>query len=130
MYVYVYVCIYMYVYVYTHIHIHTYICVYIGEHGAFGGDATVAREARAGELIDSRPASEGGMILLENSRRAQTVQFELFEFILFLKFDKQLPVEQFEAAVSRSTVPSHPPAAGPGGRGRASSSWPDSEPPR
>ena len=33
-------------------------------------------------------------------------QFELLELILLLKFDKQLPVERFEAAVSQSTVPS------------------------
>ena len=33
-------------------------------------------------------------------------QFELFARILLLKLGKQLPVEQFEAAVSRSTVPS------------------------
>ena len=35
-------------------------------------------------------------------------QFELFEFILLLKLDKQLPVEQFEATVSQSAVPSPP----------------------
>ena len=39
-------------------------------------------------------------------RRAQISQFELFELILFLKLDKQFPVEQFEATVSQSTVPS------------------------
>ena len=44
-----------------------------------------------------------------NPRRAQIVQFELFELILSLKLDKQFPVEQFEAAaVSQSTVPSPP----------------------
>ena len=46
--------------------------------------------------------SEGGMIRLE----APVEQFELFEFVLLLKFDKQLPVEQFEATVSQSRVPS------------------------
>ena len=35
-------------------------------------------------------------------------QFELFELILLLKSDKQFPVEQFEATVSQSTVPSPP----------------------
>ena len=35
-------------------------------------------------------------------------QFELFELILLLKEDKRFPVEQFEATVSQSTVPSPP----------------------
>ena len=43
-----------------------------------------------------------------NPNRAQISQFELFELILLLKYDKQLPVEQFEATVSQSTVPSPP----------------------
>ena len=40
--------------------------------------------------------------------RAQILQFELFELILLLELDKQFPVEQFEARVSQSTVPSPP----------------------
>ena len=43
-----------------------------------------------------------------NPHRAQIQQFELFELILLMKLDKQFPVEQFEATVSRSTVPSTP----------------------
>ena len=46
--------------------------------------------------------SEGGMIRLE----AQIYQFELFELLPLLKLDKQLPVEQFEATASQSTVTS------------------------
>ena len=46
---------------------------------------------------------------VRNPHRAQLSQFELFELILLFKFDKQLPVEQFEATVSQSTVPSPPP---------------------
>ena len=38
--------------------------------------------------------------------RAQLSQFELFEFILLLELDKRFPVQQFEAAVSQSTLPS------------------------
>ena len=38
--------------------------------------------------------------------RAQMYRFELFDIILLLKLDKQLPVERFEVAVSQSTVPS------------------------
>ena len=43
-----------------------------------------------------------------NPHRAQICQFELFELLLLLKSDKQFPVEQFEATVSQSTVPSPP----------------------
>ena len=41
-----------------------------------------------------------------NPHRARISRFELFEFILLLKLDKRFPVEQFEATVSQSTVPS------------------------
>ena len=47
-----------------------------------------------------------GVDTLRNPHRAQISQFELFELMLFLKLDKQLPVERFEARVSQSTVPS------------------------
>ena len=40
------------------------------------------------------------------SGRAPITRFELFELILLLTLDKQLPVEQFEATESQSTVPS------------------------
>ena len=43
-----------------------------------------------------------------NPQRTQICQFDFFEPILLLKLDKQLPVEQFEATVSESTVPSPP----------------------
>ena len=43
-----------------------------------------------------------------NPHRAQIAQFELFKFILLSKSDKQVPVEQFEATVSQSAVPSPP----------------------
>ena len=45
--------------------------------------------------------SEGGMIRLETL-------VELSELILSLKLDNQFPIEQFEATVSQSTVPSPP----------------------
>ena len=51
---------------------------------------------------------EGGMIGSRNPRRAQICRFELFELLLLLKLDKQLPVAHFEATVSQSTVPSPP----------------------
>ena len=43
-----------------------------------------------------------------NPHRAQIYRFELFELILLLKLDKQLPVQRFEATLSQSTVPSPP----------------------
>ena len=43
-----------------------------------------------------------------NPPRARMSQFELFEFILLLKFGKRFPVERFEATVSQSTAPSPP----------------------
>ena len=46
--------------------------------------------------------SEGRMIRLETLFRAQISQFELFELVLLLKLDEQLPVERFEATVSQS----------------------------
>ena len=47
---------------------------------------------------------------LGNPHRAQISKFVFFELVLLLKLDKQLPVEQFEAAVSQSTGPSVPPS--------------------
>ena len=52
--------------------------------------------------------SEGGGDTVGNPRRAQIYRFELFELILLSKLDKRFPVEQFEAAVSQSTVPPLP----------------------
>ena len=43
-----------------------------------------------------------------NPHRAQMSQFELVELILLLRLDKQFPVEQFEATIPQSTVPSPP----------------------
>ena len=46
--------------------------------------------------------------LLWQLKESKEEHLELFEFILLLKLDKQFPVEQFEATVSQSTVPSPP----------------------
>ena len=43
---------------------------------------------------------------LGHPHRAQISQLELLDLILLLTLDKLLPVEQFETAVSQSTVPS------------------------
>ena len=57
-----------------------------------------------------------------NPHRAQISQFELFELILLLKLDKQLPVEQLEATASQSTVLSLPLRTSCC-RGAAATSW-------
>ena len=40
--------------------------------------------------------------------RAQIYKLYMFDLILLLKLDQQFPVEQFEATLSQSTVPSLP----------------------
>ena len=62
----------------------------------------VARNATSALKIQRRDDAVG------NPHRAQISQFDLFELILLLKLDKQLPVEQFKATVSQSSVPSLP----------------------
>ena len=52
------------------------------------------------------PCFRRGDDTVGNPHRAQIYKFELFELIPLLKLDKQLLVEQFEATVSQSTVPS------------------------
>ena len=52
--------------------------------------------------------SEGGMILLETLIELKLFNSSFVEPILLLKIDEQLPVEQFEATVFQSTVPSPP----------------------
>ena len=52
---------------------------------------------------------KGGMMMrLETLIELKFVQFELLELILVLTLDKQFPVEQVEATVSQSAVPSPP----------------------
>ena len=51
-----------------------------------------------------------------NPHRARISGFELFELALLLKLDNWFPVEQFEAAVSQSTVPYPPLSGSPGFR--------------
>ena len=52
--------------------------------------------------------SEGGMIRLETLLELKLFTSSFSSFILLLKLDKQFPIEQFEATVSQSTVPSPP----------------------
>ena len=85
-YLYAYVCIYIYIYIYTYIHIYIYMYVrrFSLESFGKGDDDTVG-----------------------NPHRAQCFyKFGLFELILLSKLDKHFPVEQFEATISQSTVPS------------------------
>ena len=64
---------------------------------------------RASQLwvsIADPPHVRRGDDTVGNHHRAQFCQFEFFELILLLKLDERFPVEQFEATVSQSTVPS------------------------
>ena len=64
-------------------------------------------QAEVGKAAGPAPPSVGnGDDTVGSPHRAQLSQFELFELILLLKLDKQFPVEQFEATVSQSKVPS------------------------
>ena len=92
------ICVYVYLYLYISLSLYIYIYIYMRKSrcrlsGYFGPAGT-------------QSFSEGVMIRLENPRRARISQFELFELILSLKLDRQFRVEQFEATVSQSTVPS------------------------
>ena len=51
---------------------------------------------RKGGFYGWKPSSSSSFLI--QVVRAQSSQFELFEFALLLKFDKHLPVEQFEAS--------------------------------
>ena len=46
------------------------------------------------------------LLTVGNPRRAQIVQSDIIELVLILRLDKRFPVEQFDAAVSQSTVTS------------------------
>ena len=72
---------------------------------------SAARAAAARIATSGAPDQQhfgGGDDTVGNPRRAQIYRFELFELVLLLELDKQLPVEQFEATVSQSAVPSLP----------------------
>ena len=52
--------------------------------------------------------SEGGMTRLETLIELKFLNSRCFELVLLLKLNKQFPVEQVEATVSQSTLPSPP----------------------
>ena len=80
---------YIYIYIYTYIHTYVYVYVYISLSIVYSNSQT----CNAFGIWDDT---------IGNPHRAQIYQFELFELILLLKFDKQFSVEQFEATVSCS----------------------------
>ena len=87
------------------------ICDLHGQHGVTLRIRPPLPEAlrAAAAAIALIPASQRigrGDDTVGNPHRAQIYQIELFELILLLKLYKQLPVEQFEATASQSTVPS------------------------
>ena len=79
-------------------YLHTY--TYNILQGPHRGDRQRDAEARGG--------LRRGDGTVGNRHRAQMSEVELLEPILLLNLDKQLPVEQFEAAVPQSAVPSPP----------------------
>ena len=91
------ICMYMCVYIYIYIHtsIVSYIMLYYIMLCYYIIYADAASHGRGDDTVG-------------NPHRAQNYKFEFFELILLLKLDEQLPVKQFEAAVSQSTVPSPP----------------------
>ena len=110
---YVYMCIYIYiyierdviiaVYVYTYIYImYIYIYIYIYR----------IPEPPLHAMVPHSPffllLSEGGMIRLETLIELIFLNSSFSRSILLLKLGTQFPVEQFEATVSQSTVPSPP----------------------
>ena len=70
-----------------------------------GGDDTVGKTLIELKFLNSSFSSSNFSI---RAFRARISKFELFELVLLLKLDKQLPVERFEAAVPQSAVPSPP----------------------
>ena len=75
----------------------------------FGHHAAGPMRRTEQPILDSVVSDVGrGDDTVGNPHRAQIYQFELFEPILLLNKDKQFPVEQFEATVSQSTLPSPP----------------------
>ena len=72
-----------------------------------GGEGSWDNAAAGGAAPRAkRQYSEGGDDTVGNPHRAQIYNFDIFELIILLELDEQLPVEQFEATVSQSTVPS------------------------
>ena len=87
---------------YHSISIHVFITILLFTCPSFAGQP-------GSGLLGGRAACTGrGDDTVGSPHRAQICQFELFELIFLLKLDKHFPVEQFEATVSQSTVPSHP----------------------
>ena len=72
-------------------------------HGIVQGRASGANARGADGIADRCIGRRDDTV--GNPHRAQICQFELFELVLLSKSDKQLPVVQFEATASQSTVP-------------------------
>ena len=96
-------CIHMYMYIHMYAHICIYIYIYIYTHTLYY--TIVIRQEPEVESKVYVTCIGRGDGAVGNPHRAQIVRFELFELILLLKLDEQLPVEQFEPTVSQSTVP-------------------------
>ena len=89
---------YIYIYIYIHIYIERERDTYCGTYPNPWPGVSPADRAETGRR-------QGGVIRLETLIELN-FSIRAFERILWLKFDKQLPVEQFEGTVSRSAAPS------------------------
>ena len=93
-----------YIYIYIYKMYHMYMCAFFFLHfwpKRYRPRPMPCLHAPA-MMLDRKGGTVG------NPHRAQNSQFELFELIPSLELDKRFPVEQFEATVSQSTVPSPP----------------------
>ena len=112
--------IYIYIkYIFTYVYmcmcmcVCIYIYIYISSKGEWAGSGeNVCLGLRAGEPIwrrsGCRPGLGRGDDTVGNPRRARISRFEPLELIISLKLDKWFPVQQLEATVSQSRVPSSP----------------------
>ena len=91
-YIYIYTCICVYIYIYIYIYIHVYVCtyiyIYIYIYNRLSTEVTLGRG-------DPSVCPLG--VFIEALIEFDFSQFELFDLILLLKFDKRLPVQRFEA---------------------------------
>ena len=97
--------IYIYIYVHIYIYIYIYICTHTHHIQLHDGLQHEQRSlTRKGGRYAWKPSSRSTISI--RAFRARNYKLELFELILFSKVDRQLPVEQFDATVSQSTLPS------------------------
>ena len=110
LYIYIYTCVSMYLSLYIYVYIYIYAHITKGAYQDSGVITCLTQPLDrhfAGSWSRYRDIGRGDATV-GNPHRAQIYKLELFELILLLKLNRQLPVEQFEATVSQSAVPLPP----------------------